>query len=607
MSMKLFLKSIIALVVMFFSIVPPSAQSAGNFSTDYHVIYSIDAQGVTHAQVNVSLTNSTTQFYASNYKMQIGFDDITNVIAQDSQGPIQPVLTKNQDGYAIELQFNQKAVGVGSKQSFTLLFDTKKLARHYGRIWEIDIPGITNPDDFSQFVVELRVPPNFGPPAYIKPKQANAQSLVFTKESLGKSGISIAFGEKQIFSYRISYHLKNPNLYPIDTKIALPPSTNYQQVSLTTIVPRPENIEVDTDGNWIATYRLTSAQQVEVVAEGKAEIALNPLPVSLSAEERKLYTKEDVYWETTDPKIRELAGQLRSPSAIYEYVVGTLQYDFRRVTEDSSRLGAVKAINQPQSAVCREFTDVFIALARAAGIPAREIDGFAYTENAKQRPIAQQKDILHVWPEYYDEEKQTWIMVDPTWGSTTGGVDYFAVNDFAHFAFVRKGVSSQLPLPAGAYSGGNAEKDVLVDFALENTMEESSINVESTIPELVTAGLAIKGNLILTNTATTFAPSQLVYVSSSNLSPSIQTIASGGIPPFGHRTIPIAFKSTSFLTNRDGTYTIRVAGVTTEHIVKSTPFFLTPLGGGIILGIFTFIILIITINSRRIRVSRRKG
>lgn len=602
-----FYSYLVALLFVFFSLfVPQQAQAAGNFTTDYQVIYTIDPQGVTHAQVNVSLTNTTTQYYASTYKMQIGFDDIKNVMVQDSGGPIQPIMTKNQEGYAIEITFNQKAVGMGAKQSFVLTFDTSKLARHYGKIWEIDIPGIANPNDFSQFVVELKVPPNFGPAAYIKPKQANNNTLIFTKESLGKSGISIAFGEKQIYSYRLVYHLKNPNLYPIDTEIALPPSTNYQQVSLTNIVPRPDNIVLDSDGNWIAKYHLASTQQIEVVAEGKAEVSLKPSQVPLSADEKKLYTRRDVYWETDDQKIRELAGQLRTPEAIYTYVVNTLKYDFKRVTEESSRLGATKALQQPDSAVCREYTDLFIALARAAGIPAREIDGFAYTENARQRPLSQQKDILHVWPEYYDEQKQTWVMVDPTWGSTTGGVDYFDVNDFAHLTFVRKGVSSQLPLPAGAYSGGSAEKDVLVDFALENTMEQSAINVESTIPELVTAGFPIKGELIVTNTSTTFSPSQLLYISSMNLSPTIQTIATGGVPPFGHVTIPINFKPTSFLTNTEGNYTIRVAGATTEHTVKSAPFFLTPLGGGLLIGIFTIIILFVTIGSRRVRLSRRK-
>src|SRR5205085_322452 len=146
------------------------------------------------------------------------------------------------------------------------------------------------------------------------------------------------------------------------------------------------------------------------------------------------------YWQTNDPAIKALGQELKTPKDIYEYVVKTLSYDFTRVTDDKPRLGAALALKNPTSAVCREFTDLFIAIARSAGIPAREVDGFAYTENAKQRPLSLVKDILHAWPEYYDTNKKTWVMVDPTWGSTTGGIDYFQVLDLDHFAFAIKGI-----------------------------------------------------------------------------------------------------------------------------------------------------------------------
>ena len=112
-------------------------------------------------------------------------------------------------------------------------------------------------------------------------------------------------------------------------------------------------------------------------------------------------------------------------------------------------MGALSALNNPTSAVCLEFTDLFVALSRAAGIPAREIDGYAYTNNAHDRPLSLTEDVLHAWPEYYDFDKKAWIMVDPTWGNTTGGIDYFNALDFDHIAFVIKGENSGYPIPAG--------------------------------------------------------------------------------------------------------------------------------------------------------------
>ena len=56
-----------------------------------------------------------------------------------------------------------------------------------------------------------------------------------------------------------------------------------------------------------------------------------------------------------------------------------------------------------------EFTDLFVAIARAAGIPARESVGYAYTTNSRLRPLSLVTDVLHAWPEYYDADKKIWV------------------------------------------------------------------------------------------------------------------------------------------------------------------------------------------------------
>src|ERR1700691_3490394 len=193
-------------LVFLFLFYPKYAFASSNFITDYHVIYTIDQNGIAHADVNGTLTNTTSQYYATSYKIQLGFDSIANVHAKDEGGPINPQVVKNSDGYVITLNFNNQAVGLGSKQQFSITFDTPTLAHHYGRIWEIDIPGISNPEDFSTFVVELKTPPSFGQPSYIKPQEAG-NDLVFDKQTLGKSGISLAYGNTQVYNFHLIYHL----------------------------------------------------------------------------------------------------------------------------------------------------------------------------------------------------------------------------------------------------------------------------------------------------------------------------------------------------------------------------------------------------------------
>jgi transglutaminase-like putative cysteine protease len=592
---------LISFLILFF----PKPVFATNFTTDYHVTYVIDNNGVAHATVNGALTNTTSQYYATSYKIQLGFDTISNVKASDSEGAITPQVIKNSDGYVIALNFNHQAVGLGNKQKFSITFDTPTLAHHYGRIWEIDIPGISNPEDFTTFTVELQTPASFGTPAYTKPQQAS-NSLTFDKQTLGKSGISLAYGTSQVYHYQLTYHVKNPNLYPVSTQIALPPSTNYQDVSITNIDPTPLNVIEDKDGNWLAQYRLTSAQNMNIIVRGDVMIHLGPKEVLESPTMLSDFIKPQQYWEVDNSTIQQLATQLKTPQAIYAYVSNKLHYDFSRVTNDKPRLGALKALQNPDSAVCREFTDLFIALARAAHIPAREIDGFAYTDNPKQRPISQEKDVLHVWPEYYDSQKRTWIMVDPTWGSTTGGVDYFNTLDFDHFAFVIKGESSVAPIPAGGYKFTNdpVSKDVQIAFAPDMPDEKPTFSVVSRLPDVTVAGLPVEGNILIRNNGSAYIPGQILYLSSDIFSPHEQTLQTAGVPPFGTLSVPVSFNPTNPLTNTKGLYTIRVAGISAKKTIDSKLFFLTPWGGGISLGILAIIILIITFASRGLRLFR---
>ena len=163
------------------------------------------------------------------------------------------------------------------------------------------------------------------------------------------------------------------------------------------------------------------------------------------------------------------------------------------------RLGALKSLQTPEAAICMEFTDLFIATARANGIPAREINGFAYTENPEIQPLSLVNDVLHAWPEYYDSQKGAWIPVDPTWGSTTGGVDYFSKLDLRHFTFVIHGTSSTKPYPAGSYKlGSNPQKDVFVTFGTLPQERNSKVSINAYLDGWIPL-VANRLDVVLTN------------------------------------------------------------------------------------------------------------
>lgn len=602
-------KILLLLFFICFFAFPPISFADSNFTTSFDITYTVSPNGITHAQFSGMLENLNETIYAPSYSLKMGFSDMKNVQSFDSLGSITPIIKDDSSGKSITIPFNKKSIGIHNKQYFTFSFDTNELANHVGNIWEINVPGIANQTDFTNFIVHLKVPDTFGKQAYSKPLQVG-DSLDFDKQTLGSSGISLAFGANQIYAYSLSYHVKNTNVFPVKTELALPPTTNYQEVSLSDISPKPTNVTLDQDGNWIAHYTLFPSQNLTVTAVGNVFTSLTPKSEILTDAQRKLYTNEQPFWQVSAADIQRLAHDLKTPSAIYAYVSHQLTYDFSRVAGRQQRVGAEGVLKNPTSAVCLEFTDLFIAIARAAGIPAREIDGYAYTQNTKERPLSLVKDILHTWPEYYDDKTQTWIMVDPTWENTTHGTDYFHTFDFDHVAFVVKGASSTYPVPAGGYKFSDTldSKDVHVTFDPTALQNDPKISVTFDMPSTINSGFPITGNLLIRNAGDRLVPAQSFTVLSTKLSPFEQKITSVPIPPFGFDANRIPFTQTSFLTNTESLITIQIAGETLTKTVTVHSFFFQRqfmyIGGIILAALFSIIIFITATKSRRIPLSK---
>jgi len=75
---------------------------------------------------------------------------------------------------------------------------------------------------------------------------------------------------------------------------------------------------------------------------------------------------------------------------------------------------------------CNEHTQLFVAIARAAGIPTRIAAGLAYVDG---------KFYYHAWPEV---RLRDWVAVDPTFGQFPA--------DAAHLRFVTGGLARQADL-----------------------------------------------------------------------------------------------------------------------------------------------------------------
>ncbi|MCL5675610.1 MAG: hypothetical protein M1120_00605 [Patescibacteria group bacterium] len=582
----------IFLFSVFCFLFPGKVFASTEFLSDYNVTYYVQDSGPTLVQQQITFTNQQTNLYATESEITVGSTNISNVIASDGLGNLALKISQDKDTTKIHVFFNQKVVGRGKKLNWNLEYQTTDVLSKIGLIKEINVPRLELDPDINSYNLSIIVPANWGEPAYVKP--VYKKNLVFNKDELSRGQISIAYGSYQIFDFKLKYHLNNPRITPVLTEIALPPDTNYQSVFINSLSPAPLTVNMDKDGNWLAKYALSSGENLDILATGSAKIFLNPNPKDSNLR-ASVYLSAQKYWEVNDPQIQALAQKYKTPEAIYNYVVTTLRYNYNKVNQNPQRLGAVMALTHPDQAICMEFTDLFIAIARAAGIPAREVDGYAFTTNERLRPLSLEKDILHAWPEYYDGEK--WIQVDPTWQNTTGGVDFFHTFDFNHLAFSIKGVNSQYPYPAGSYKINNQEtKDVDVSYSKNLTLDNPApaLKLSLVFPSQAIAGFPISGKLLVNNSG----PSILIkhhisfFADKAVISPNSYTV--NFLPPFGKKEIDLTLNRTSWFAQSNVLIRVSSSGQNLTHEIIVKPvilIYLLPVL--LILVFFTFIIAIL--------------
>jgi transglutaminase-like putative cysteine protease len=575
--MKFMFKRLLVTLIIFFLSVT-SARAQGEFLTNYNVSYQVDNQGQTHVAMDVELTNLLSNIYASEFTVSIGSTNLENINLKLDGGEAEPNVAVGNKTTNITIVFPDKVLGKDKSQRFTLEFSSRDFARRLGRVWEVTIPRLAKIDSGEDYHLTLSIPQSFGPPSLITPKPASESSsgqnrvYRFKTEDLYENGVAATFGQEQSFNFELNYYLNNPYFYPIVTEIALPPDTAWQQVLYQSITPQPVKIEVDADGNWLASYRLGSQENLAVVASGSASIFLKPrtdYPLGLNTGINYLSSQQ--YWEVDQPQVKEIAKKLTTPRQIYQYVVENLIYDYGRLEQSPARWGAANVLDNQDSALCSEFTDLFIALARASGIKARAINGFAYTDNSSLRPLSLKQDVLHAWPEYYDETRQLWVPVDPTWGNTTGGVDFFSQPDLNHFTFAIQGRDSTYPIPAGAYKNGqDPSKTVFVDFGPKLT-PSSGLKLEFNLPKEVIAGIDTNAELTVTNTGNVALYQVPVSISSQHFKIKNNQQEIAILPPQGKTTINFTLPATSWTSNVTDKLTAESGESVTTFNLNITP------------------------------------
>ena len=191
-------------------------------------------------------------------------------------------------------------------------------------------------------------------------------------------------------------------------------------------MPNAKNFEADvklTSGSIADVIMSNSRQKLEVNSEQAGRLSIQ-VPTA-AAEDCPNLPIQDAegkflgasgYIQTDAPAIRAkteeiLDGEVNSWRAAEKLC----QWVYTAITEKktSGGFGSSLTALESLSGDCTEHTVLFIALARAAGIPARICSGIAFAQ--------QDAFYYHFWVEVYVGR---WVQMDPTWGQTIADANH---------------------------------------------------------------------------------------------------------------------------------------------------------------------------------------
>jgi len=232
--------------------------------------------------------------------------------------------------------------------------------------------------------------------------------------------------------------------------------------------PNYNALVTDPDGNEIAIFYFSSvpAGKTVVVFMGytikieKMGIVIDPAKVSADyskdIDEVKGYLGNEGGVDVNNESIRNSSHSIvqkeENPylkgKAIYDFIARNIEYEN---VEDVSGWQAPNETLSKARGNCNAITKLFIALARASGLPAREVAGVVFTPNVSEKKCI--ADAGHAWAEIY-LPGYGWLPVDATFGITEIE-KYYCFSNTTHIKEVYGQMVSRNP--GSLYRGSSIE------------------------------------------------------------------------------------------------------------------------------------------------------
>jgi hypothetical protein len=152
--------------------------------------------------------------------------------------------------------------------------------------------------------------------------------------------------------------------------------------------------------------RLHGRDSVEILQPGA--LAAHAAPYRLPSRDTALarWLAPEPLIQSRDPRIaaqtRQIIGRERSPARVAELLTHWVARSLHRSPASAVSVPSAVKVLAVRRGDCNEATTLFVALARAAGLPARTVSGLIYLND---------RFYYHAWAEIY---LAGWLAVDPT-------------------------------------------------------------------------------------------------------------------------------------------------------------------------------------------------
>jgi transglutaminase-like putative cysteine protease len=358
--------------------------------------------------------------------------------------------TVQEDAQSIRVEINYpKELRRNQQMKFTISYVNNSLVKKSGAIFDVYVPGFAKEISFQNgqttttYNTKLKVAKTYPEGGVVIPNPISEQQtdnyreFTFSQESLIGENVWLQLGDKQNFAFTITQKA-NPTEerksgYSNEYRIILPRNILEEEVEqkvyFSSFSHEPKAIINDENNNIIAYFDIDSYDSTEIVISGFAQVSKFSSNINkensgsiddYSTDFVNKYTQKAEFWEVDSSEIQKIAQEIKGDKtniyelieATYQYVIDTIDYSEIKRFGINERQGALKTL-QGGAAVCMEYSDLFLALLRAQGIPTRAVFGYGYDTKLNSA-----ESEAHQWVQVYIPTFEKWMSVDVTWGES---------------------------------------------------------------------------------------------------------------------------------------------------------------------------------------------